>query len=414
MNKFDDKFVEQVKSAFGSYNANHLANEGWNALKQKQSQPKRFALLLPLWAKAASIAILLLGSAIVSYLLTNQPVDAIQHEAQIPFANPEKDSSTQDKEVAIAQNNLTQPKKPKVKSNAKPYEASGEPQVLVSQTPSIKSPEASLFDNASETITEIPTFSDEKEVVATTTPSEVFPEVTPNPTDMWAAIIQEEPKPQSKNQYSLGLSGMMAKSSDLYSTNPGVAVGFYAQHSLGNRVSVRPGLALARHSYGMESLTGSYDMVTSPNLSTDATGIDVRSNEMDIVTLEVPINFVLELIRGRQGKLFVSAGASSIFYLSQQFAGTYSNRVSENVYNSQTGQYEQMITYQTIDVENRYKAFSHTDLFGLANLSAGYSFPFGKSSILIEPFVQIPLRKLTSNNLNIGFGGVSVKYILPR
>jgi hypothetical protein len=414
MNKFDDRFVEQVKSAFGSYNANHLANEGWNALKQKQSQPKRFALLLPLWAKAASIAILLLGSAIVSYLLTNQPVDAIQYEAQIPLANPEKDSIPQDKEVTIAQNNLTQPKKPKVKRDAKPFEASGEPHALVSITPLTSSPEASFLETAPDTVIAELTISTEKEEIPSDISSNKPPLHSPQPIALFVAPIEEESKKHSKNQYSLGLSGMMAKSNDLYSTAPGVAVGFYAQHSLGNRVSVRPGLALARHSYGMEGLTNSYDMVTSPNLSTDGTGIEISSNEVDIVTLEVPINFVLDLFRGRQGKVFVSAGASSIFYLSQQFAGTYNNRVSENVYNSQTGQYEQLVTYQTIDVENRYKAFSHTDLFGLANLSVGYSFPFGKSSMLIEPFLQIPLRKLTSNNLNIGFGGISVKYLLPR
>jgi hypothetical protein len=101
-------------------------------------------------------------------------------------------------------------------------------------------------------------------------------------------------------------------------------------------------------------------------------------------------------------------------YISQQFVGSYQNQMVREVFNSQTGQNELVATNTTINVDKSYDAFSRVDLFGLANLSAGYSFPFGKSSMLIEPFVQIPIRKLTSNNLNVGFGGVSVKYILPR
>lgn len=414
MNKFDDRFVEQVKSAFGSYNANHLANEGWNAFKKKQAKNKPYVLMLPFWAKAASVALLVAGTSIVAYLLTSQPVALVQYEAHSPSAMPENNSVPQGNELASTQTSIAKPKKPKVKRDAKPFEASGEPHALVSITPLTSSPEASFLETAPDTVIAELTISTEKEEIPSDISSNKPPLHSPQPIALFVAPIEEESKKHSKNQYSLGISGMMAKSNDLYSTAPGVAVGFYAQHSLGNRVSVRPGLALARHSYGMEGLTNSYDMVTSPNLSTDGTGIEISSNEVDIVTLEVPINLVLDLFRGRQGKVFVSAGASSIFYLSQQFAGTYNNRVSENVYNSQTGQYEQLVTYQTIDVENRYKAFSHTDLFGLANLSVGYSFPFGKSSMLIEPFLQIPLRKLTSNNLNIGFGGISVKYLLPR
>jgi hypothetical protein len=59
--------------------------------------------------------------------------------------------------------------------------------------------------------------------------------------------------------------------------------------------------------------------------------------------------------------------------------------------------------------------FSHADHLGLANISAGYLMPFGKkNSMLIEPFLQLPISELTSRNVKIRYGGVSMKLTFGR
>ena len=65
--------------------------------------------------------------------------------------------------------------------------------------------------------------------------------------------------------------------------------------------------------------------------------------------------------------------------------------------------------FSSVEVENKEKAFSHTDYFSLANLSAGYSLPFGKNTIMIEPYLQIPVSGVTSLDLKIYYSGISLK-----
>ncbi len=418
MKGFDENIVDQIKKAFGSsYNADHLANDGWAAFQQKQSKRKRLVVPFPFWAKAASIALLLAAGGIATYTLKTKLTDGtILVETVTETKTEVKKNSTE--KTPTAHSNLL----PSQQSNGKlqnqkisPPEASEVPQVSVSDTPLKTSSEASFSNNTTST-----QFTDSLKTSNTSQASEHIvvdekPKSVAQPMALSTIPIEEETKKKHKNEYSLGLSGMMAKAGSSYSTSPGVSVGFYAERSLGSKITVRPGLALARHAYSLASFPGNstqYDNLASEGES--SLNIVSSKNQMDIVSLEVPINFVFELSNKRNRKLFLSAGSSSVVYISQQFVGTYQNQTVHEVFNSQTGQNELVATNSTINVDESYDAFSRVDLFGLANLSAGYSFPFGKSSMLIEPFVQIPIRKLTSNNLNVGFGGISVKYILPR
>jgi hypothetical protein len=64
----------------------------------------------------------------------------------------------------------------------------------------------------------------------------------------------------------------------------------------------------------------------------------------------------------------------------------------------------------TVRIEGEQDSFNRVDFLGLANFSAGYSLPFGKTShLLFEPFVQLPIKDLTSMNLRIRYGGLSMK-----
>ena len=67
MRPFNDEFVARVKDAFSSYNADHLADAGWDAFTRKQPKSRGFFVALPLWAKAASIAILLSLGSLITY-----------------------------------------------------------------------------------------------------------------------------------------------------------------------------------------------------------------------------------------------------------------------------------------------------------------------------------------------------------
>lgn len=64
----------------------------------------------------------------------------------------------------------------------------------------------------------------------------------------------------------------------------------------------------------------------------------------------------------------------------------------------------------SVKIESKKEPLSRVDFLGLANFSAGYSFPVaGTSHLVFEPFVQLPIKDLTSMNLRIRYGGLSFK-----
>jgi hypothetical protein len=99
-----------------------------------------------------------------------------------------------------------------------------------------------------------------------------------------------------------------------------------------------------------------------------------------------------------------------MIYINQNFKADMVNAYTNESFNSQTGMFSYETHYSTVEVEKNYSAFSRTDFFGLANLSAGYFFPYSKAAtVLIEPFVQLPVNNLTSFNLKLRYAGVSMK-----
>ena len=125
--------------------------------------------------------------------------------------------------------------------------------------------------------------------------------------------------------------------------------------------------------------------------------------------MEVPVNFVFSILKRGGSNLFVTTGASTVFYLNQRLSGNFNNTYTRTTVDSSGDiAYESMTT--SVKVQSDQELLNRVDFLGLANFSAGYSMPFGKvTQISFEPFVQLPMRDLTSLNLRIRYGGLSMK-----
>jgi hypothetical protein len=229
---------------------------------------------------------------------------------------------------------------------------------------------------------------------------------------MIAADIADEVHAGKKTSIIAGLSGMMSSVEDVMSNSPGVSVGFYVDRKLTRRLSVRPGLALAKHSYGSTNASAGKVFMNTATSTGYMTGtVDSYENQLDMVTVEVPVNLVYTILERGKSSLFVSAGVSTMVYLDQNFSTTFTNVYTEQKVDLASGNVFQETRSQDISVESDEKAFSHVDYFGLTNLSAGYSLPLKKGgNMLIEPFVQLPVSDLTSFNVRIRYGGLSFKF----
>ncbi|MDX9903463.1 MAG: outer membrane beta-barrel protein [Bacteroidales bacterium] len=429
MNKFDDIFSRKAKEAFDNYNADHLADKGWNSFSGKYGRRRSRAILIPLWARAASIAILVTAGVLLTARLNNrkagETVNQIAQETGIEQAdslmNKEDSASyvpgiSAGKPVIIAAN-------PEISATAETTGATSSIHDATSETaevkPSIQTVTQELTARAQEPPSDQPASAHGISDGLTSAASPVKIRLA----DMADAGLKlkpgEAPKlygdiPREKLTTTImtGLSGMMATVGNATSASQGVSIGFYVEQQLTRRISVRPGLAMARHNYSVESMSGgSLNMAyAAPELNGMAATATIYDADMDVVSMEVPVNFVFSLRKRARSNLFVTTGASTVIYLSQNLSGSFYNTYTRSVIDNYTGNvsYESMTT--SVEIESEQETLNRVDLLGLANFSAGYSFPFsGTSQLLFEPFVQMPIRDLTSLNLRIWYGGLSMK-----
>ena len=448
MNRFDEQFNQQVKRAFASYNADHLADAGWKALQQKHGKTRRLFSDAPLWAKAATIALLLSLGGFITYKATQSVDEDTIAQAETSIFHEEVEVEKREQLVEKAEtNDLSETQKPpiaevtQIRSEKK---ASSETKLII--TDDYNQPVDNLNDEllasteVNENIhvlTELDTtaqastirsetqlaYHDNNETIASEEIiEESFPPFAKNEQEITQAMlafnlsaIGDEESEKHKLNFGAGLSGMLAMVDDMVSSAPGVSIGLHADYALTDRISVRPGIAVAKHTFGLEQLPSSKNYASielADNFYRDPVE---HSQHINMLIMEIPINIVFSISKKQDRDLYITAGTSTLVYLNQHFTGNYIDNYRTEIYDQTTGEQSTSVNTVEVSIDNQYSAFSHTDPFGLINLSAGYSFPFGKKSKLqVEPFIQIPIGTLTSSNLKLGFGGVSLKYHFLR
>ncbi|MFZ2340690.1 MAG: hypothetical protein WAW07_13330 [Bacteroidales bacterium] len=427
MNKFDDILRENVKKAFSNYNSDHLADEGWDSFVALQKGRHRRTVIFPLWARAASILLLIGLGATIAYLLSvHQPAGEIISSAE-SAAGRNKEQVTPDTTPpavtpfpeSAAEPAGTTGRTEKTTPDDQPELAYGETFLksakdgnegqMINETAEYRSLNPDILPLPAATIA----FS---ELYNNSASDEIRPE-----NSMSAITVSEGseafvPTPDTDRisaarRLMAGISGSMAQAGGTSSPASGLSMGFYLDQKLTRRISVRPGLALAIQSFGLEN--GSNPAATGYpiSLADGANGTPFScEGQLSMFAMEVPLNLVFRIVEKKRSGVFISAGASTLFYISQQFTADVVSEYTKMTYNSITGMYSSETRYSTVEVEKEFGSFDKADFFGLANLSAGYSFPYSKTGImLVEPFVQLPVDDLTSLNIKIRYAGVSMK-----
>jgi len=425
MKQFDEIFREKVKEVFSNYNADHLADKGWQSfIVRRRKRFAGFIFIMPLWAKAATVALIITAGSLLTYRLINR-----QNEASVTEIQSAKTEAPEAPEVAaVAKTDATG--KLSV-SGDKSYAEN----MIVRQT-TVLSKRAGGIN--SEIISkpagiisdEIFKYVDNKPLNMLSDTGKVqepdagkqLPVNEPDSVLIAEAVKKYEEKASSeeneteekthkrKSSVIAGVSGMLAVIDNVLATSPGVSAGVYYEYQFTRRIAIRPGVAIAMHSSPVENRTGRTDLNYAVPLY-DGTSGTTSSYEakLRLIALELPVNMIFKVIAKEKSSLFLSAGASTLICLNQKFTGTFVNSYTKALPNSVTGEMMAYTNYSNVEVEKTESAFSHADYFGLANLSAGYSIPFGKGSMLIEPYVQIPLSGITSLDVKIYYSGISLK-----
>ncbi len=426
MNKFDDRLRENIRKAFSNYNSDHLAGEGWDSFVALQKGRRRRTVILPLWARAASFLLLIgLGAAIAYHLSVRQPM----HEA------------ISDADTAAGRN-----EEPVVQGSTPPavtpvHESSEEISGMTGRTgetspdykPAVFGETFRKPDKDSKTVEKINQTEENRsfnpDILPVESPAIAFSELYTNsesdeirhehsilllPLSEGSEAKEGSPdteKSSGGRKLLAGLSGSMARAGEESSPVSGLSMGFYLSQKITKRLSVRPGLALAMQSFGLENSGHPEGISYNIPLYDGTDGVPYSyEGRLSMVAVELPLNLVFTLVEKKRSGFFVSAGTSSLFYISQQLKADVVNKYTKMDLNSATGQYSTATMFSTVEVEREYDSFSRADIFGLANLSAGLSFPYSKTgTMLVEPFVQLPVDDLTSLDLKIRYAGISMK-----
>lgn len=422
MEQFDDIFRENVRKAFSNYNADHLADEGWNSFLRQKRGRKRFVAMIPFWARAAAVLLLIgLGGLITYRISTRQNVQEIISGTETALNTVEEQPARI--ETSKAETPLVEPAAESVRN----------------QRPAVKRIEEGRQSFTEQVLLSEADLQEDNRIISDGTPEnrplkpyivpvisvaeavdELFKEIIPEDL-ITASLISEDllpekmtpgpEKPSRESMLMAGMSGLIAQSEGTTSPASGLSMGFFLDQELTRKISVRPGLALTVQSIGLENGRSHPISADLTPLSDGTSGVPYSyDGQLSMVTLELPLNIVFRIIEGDRSGFYVSAGASSMIYMNQNLKADIVNAYTKQSYSTATGMYSSETHYSTVEVEKNYSAFSRTDFFGLANLSAGYSFPYSKTgTMLIEPFVQLPVNDLTSLNLKIRYAGVSMK-----
>lgn len=426
MNLFDDIFRANVEKAFSSYNADHLAEEGWNSFAAGKKIRRRRTAWIPLWARAASVMLIIGLGIFIAYKVSTRPTarEVLSGSGSSAMkttepADAEKIRKTPASAAVTVSEATNSQAKTEKRTAGKPrtHEQKDPPaEPLLTVTEPLPLPEISLsrFLNP-----------DDSPPHYTLAKYESYDKKTP---ESLVSVVRsseasgiEEKSSSGEKRHGMrilmaGVSGVLAQSAGTASPSSGLSVGFYLDQKLSGKISLRPGLALAMQSFGIKNVSSqgrfNYDMP----LNDGTKGIPHSSNgHLSMTAMEVPLNIVFRISGRERSGFYLSAGASTMIYLSQQFRAGFVNEYTKSEVNSTTGESFTETRYATVEVENDYGAFSRTDVFGLANLSAGYSFAYGKAgTMLIEPFLQLPVSDLTSLNLRVRYGGISMKLRFGR
>lgn len=412
MKLFDNIFRENVSKAFSDYNAEHLADKGWNLFEAARKREHRFKAVIPLWTRAASIALIIGTGAFIGYLTINRPssediliVTDTESKKEIPSTEHSESAS----HVSIVISETSEP----VREKNKVRYLANLPAPDVSEDPANIEQMHKEVTQVQIDTTVLAVVAEDKYLQSEDTINLAFEKALKEFMEGEHEETETEDieNRSGKTTFMAGLSGLLAHVEDASSTVPGVSVGFYLEQKITERISLRPGLALSLSSLGVDNRAGNFEFDYSvPLIDGNSGTLDSYSGQLSMLAMELPFNIVFKVFeKGRSG-IYLSAGASTMIYINQQFTGDFVNEYIQEQFNANTGLIASETRYSMVTVNNSYSAFSHTDYFGLANLSAGYTLHYGKNAtLLIEPFMQFPFSDLTALNLRVRYGGISMK-----
>jgi hypothetical protein len=436
MKPFDDKFAENVREVFDTFQE-PADMEAWGVLRQKLTNKRKTRILvLPPWsAWAAAAAVMLL----ISGLLWFYPSEGDLHQPEIATTEKgtdmestvevdagQKDDPLQgEKTVPVLSADINGSEIPSKKVSVPGYVIKSEPEP---EAPAI----AAITDIQEESTEELAVATDQsnfkEELKTVESPEEPTRPLAVKPTNGQQApsqniIFHDEYSQVSDSRTGSSLQitagSMFAFTHNQVADGVGFAAGVLNEWKVADGVSISTGGILTYNQFSFDPYyTGrNHYFAAMPSHSDQLNGnwdgsfnYDY-SNHYQIMAIDIPLNARFRVNQPfRKNQLYISAGFSSLLYLQEQFTENSIVYTESVQLDAESGEFRS-IAYSTSVTENEtVDAFQRFDFARLLNISFGYAIKRDKGAILVEPFLKYPLGGITSRDIQLGMGGISLKY----
>lgn len=419
MRSFDDRFAEHVRQVFDAYHE-EVDEMALADFKDRMAAAKTGHRLY-LWGWAAAAALLLASATFMMDWSADVP-DALPEVAalspapsedlrptEIPDAEEEAVAQPEAEIRSLAKTPSRVAKDSEVQAaaaqaDAKHMALTEETLVAVAETP----PESVALAvipppaTSNETRADVPQGNEAVSLVIR--PQETAP----------TAITELEPRQSDKRRTSFDFTAgsNLTVAQGQLTDGAGFVAGVLAEYDLGRGFSLTSGTVLSYNTFeydprGTGPQPSELELLADRARADGSVDLSVdMSSRVQWLGVDIPLN-----VKWRPpsfgGKLHLAAGLSSMLLLreetkveGQRYRGavhvTSSNNVAADVERTPYAQ-----TYQE-------STLSHNDLGSLLNMQVGQTFAIADLPVTLELYVKYPLGSLTSREIAVGMGGLSV------
>ena len=214
----------------------------------------------------------------------------------------------------------------------------------------------------------------------------------------------------SKFNFAVEVASMYSNSNKSNEGNVNVGGGFTTSYKFSDKFSISTGMLVAQQSLDYSNsqnlMFGSYDFASNEGVNTLINNPESSESTIDFVGIDIPLNIQFET-----EKFIFTTGVSSLVFINEKRTYSTNTLVINTAFDLTTGNYVTKNINRTIKTEDKSPSFNRIDFAKLLNISVGYKVPLKKGSFIIEPFIKYPLGTISSANLKIGSGGLSLHYI---
>ncbi len=423
MNRFDETFVNQVKTVFDNHEECYQAAD-WEKLQLKMGNRRNgFFVLLPYLAKAA-VVILFLGLSIFVVNRYETDFNYLETASYLRIDTFKVINRQNISDIARNENHKNDKNSSKKYFNIKSSVNNNNKQVasgtaiLINKNDDIAESRQSLLKK--DHIEQLSSYENVKNIVLTTNKkAQDIKEMHIAKQEMEKPILQEieddEIEPQKQKRLGFGVSvASLSNYSDMgmeKGMGIGMGAGVSASYKLSKKLRLSTGMLLAKQTLDNFRYSGDNEVFAKKDkLSAESSNsykisnVGVNDKKKVFITMDIPLNLVYQY-----KKFNFTSGFSSLFYIQEKEEFEYQQVVSNYIYNSKTKRYENTSNTTKID-KTSHITTNHFDFARLLNLSVGYAVHFKKSSLIFEPYVKIPLGTVSSQELLMGSGGLALRY----